>query len=142
MIASFTGAVWGYALLSLRRHRAVLLCTALSLAVTVVATYAFTVADGAEGAAIGTTIAEWVYSLALGVAVFRGGVRPAVAWPALPRVAAAALIGAATLLVPGVPSVVRVLAAMVLYVVTLLGVRAVPPELLDHLPARLQALAR
>jgi O-antigen/teichoic acid export membrane protein len=136
LVASFTGAVWGYALLSLHRHRAVLLCTLLSLAVTIAVTSALAATDGARGAAIGTTIAEAFYSLMLAIMVFRGGMHPEITWSALPRVAFAAVIGAATLLVPGVPDIVRVLVAMSLYVGVLLALRAVPRELLDQVPRR------
>jgi O-antigen/teichoic acid export membrane protein len=142
LIASFTGAVWGYALLSVRRHRAVLLCTLASLVLTVVLTSILTASDGARGAAIGTAIAEASYSLMLGVAVFRGGVRPAVSWRAVPRVAAAGLLAAATLEIGGVSDLARTVLALALYVGALLALRAIPREILDQLPGRLRLLAR
>jgi O-antigen/teichoic acid export membrane protein len=142
LIASFTGAVWGYALLSLRRHRAMLVCTLASLATTIVLTSILTVADGARGAAVGTAVAETLYSLMLGIAVFRGGLRPAIAWSAVPRVVAAVLLGAATLAIPGIPDLVRVALALALYIGALLALRAVPRELLDQLPGRSRLFAR
>jgi O-antigen/teichoic acid export membrane protein len=134
LVASFTGAVWGYALLSLRRHRAVLVCTLASLTVTVVLTSILTAADGARGAAVGTAIAEALYSLMLGIAVFQGGVRPGISWPVIPRVAAAALLGAATLEIPGVSDLARVALALALYVGALLALRAIPREILEQIP--------
>jgi O-antigen/teichoic acid export membrane protein len=138
LAASFVGAVWGYALLSLHRHRAVLLCSLVSLTLTVVLTVSLTAADGARGAALGTAIAEAVYSLMLGIAVFRSGVHPSISWSAIPRVLAAAALGAATLAIPGIPDFVRLILALVLYGVCLLALRAVPREIVDQLPRRLQ----
>jgi O-antigen/teichoic acid export membrane protein len=142
LVASFTGAVWGYALLSLHRHRAVLVCSVVSLALTVALTAVLTEADGARGAAIGTAIGEALFSLMLGIAVFRGGVRPAVSWSAVPRVLLAALLGAATLAIPGIPDLVRVALALALYVGALLALRAIPQEVLEQLPNRLRPRSR
>jgi len=142
LIASFTGAVWGYALLSLHRHRAVLLCSLSALAVTVAATSILTTADGARGAAIATVISETFFSLILGVAVFQGGFRPAIDWPAVARVVLAALLGAATLAVGGIPDITRIVLALALYVGALIVLRAIPREILDQLPGRLRLLTR
>jgi O-antigen/teichoic acid export membrane protein len=136
LTASFVGAVWGYALLSLHRHRAVLLCSLISLALTVVLTLILTAADGARGAALGTVIAETIYALMLGVAVFRAGVRPAITWSAIPRVILAAGLGAATLALSGIPDVLHVILALGLYAGALLVLRAVPREIVEQLPRR------
>jgi O-antigen/teichoic acid export membrane protein len=142
LVASFTGAVWGYALLSLHRHRAVFICSLTSLALTVILTALLTTSDGARGAAIATAIAEALFSLMLGVSVFRAGVRPAISWSAAPRVLAAALLGAATLAIPGFADLARVALALALYVGALLALRAVPREIIDQLPRRLRLLSR
>ncbi len=141
LVASFTGAVWGYALLSLHRHREVLICSLVSLLTTVVLTAALTASGGARGAATATVIAETLFSLMLGMSVFRAGVRPDISWSAVPRVAVAAGLGAATLAIPGIPDIVRVALALALYSGALLVLRAIPREILDQLPRRMHPLA-
>jgi O-antigen/teichoic acid export membrane protein len=136
LAASFVGAVWGYALLSMHRHRAVLFCSIAALAVTIVLTGSLAAADGARGAAIGTAIAEAFFSLILGIAAFKGGLRPAVSWRAVPRVLLAGGIGACALLPGGMPDVLRLALAIVLYAGALLALKAIPQELLAELPWR------
>lgn len=135
-MASFVGAVWGYALVSLRRHREVLVCSLAALVLTVALTAGLATADGARGAAIATAVADSLLSLMLGVAVFRSGVHPAVTWSAIPRVLLAAALGAATLAIPGIPDLVRVVLALAVYGGVLLALRAVPREIMDQLPGR------
>lgn len=141
LMASFVSAVWGYVLLSLHRHRAVLLCSLVSLMVSVALTVALTAADGARGAAIATTIAEALFSLMLGIAIFRSGVHPSISWSAIPRVLGAATLGAATLAIPGLPDVVRLALALTLYGGALLALRAIPREIVDQLPRRLRIIS-
>lgn len=138
LMASFVSAVWGYALLSLHRHRDVLVCSLASLIVTVALTIALTADDGARGAAIATTIAELLFSALLGFAVYRSGVHPAISWPMIPRVLAAAALGAAVLAIPGVSDVVRLALALALYGGALIALRAIPREIVDLLPRRLR----
>ena len=137
-MASFVGAVWGYALVSLRRHRAVLLCSLGALVLTVALTASLATIDGARGGAIATAIADSLLSVMLGVAVFRSGVRPDITWRAIPRVLAAGALGAATLAIPGVPDLLRVVLALALYGGALLALRVVPREIIEQLPGRLR----
>jgi O-antigen/teichoic acid export membrane protein len=136
MIATFVGSVWAYTLLSLHRHREILVVSLVALVLTVVLTASIASADGARGAAIGTTIAEYVFVLMMGAAVYRSGIRPAIDWGALPRSLLAAALGAATLAIPGLADVVRMLVALAVYGVALLVLRAVPDELIAELPWR------
>ena len=138
LVASFVGAVWGFALLSLRRHRAVLVCSLASLALSVTLTTTLAAADGARGAAIATVVVEALYSVMLGIAVWRAGEHPAISRAAIPRVVVAALLGAATLAIHGIPDVVRVILAVALYGGGLLALRAIPREIVDQLPRRLR----
>ena len=121
LVASFVGAVWGFALLSLRRHRAVLVCSLASLALSVTLTTTLAAADGARGAAIATVVVEALYSVMLGIAVWRAGEHPAISRAAIPRV-----------------DVVRVILAVALYGGGLLALRAIPREIVDQLPRRLR----
>ena len=135
-VATFVGAVWGYALLSLHRHREILSASALALALTVVLNGVLAAADGARGAAIATMSSEYVYVAMLGYGLYRSGLRPTIAWGAIPRSLAAAGLGAATLAVPELPNVAHIVLALAVYGVALLALRAVPEELIAELPWR------
>jgi O-antigen/teichoic acid export membrane protein len=136
MVATFVGSVWAYTLLSLHRHREILVVSLVALALTLALTASITALDGARGAAIGTTIAEYAFVLMMGAAVYRSGIRPAITWAAVPKSLVAAGLGVATLAIPHVADVVRLVAAMAVYAVTLLALRAVPSELIAELPWR------
>ena len=74
--ATFVGTVWGFGLLSLGRHRAILLFNLAALAAVVVAVSILASVDGARGAAIGTSAVE--------LALAAVGARLLVARPAPP----------------------------------------------------------
>jgi O-antigen/teichoic acid export membrane protein len=134
MVATFVGSVCGYTLLSLHRHRQILVVSVLALALTVALTATLASTDGARGAAIGTTIGEYAFVTMLGISVYATGLRPAISWGAMLRSLIAAALGAATLAIPGLPDVVRVTLALGLFGGALLVLRAVPSEILEQLP--------
>ena len=63
MIASFVASATGYALLSLRRHRATLIANLGSLVVVVVAALALTPGMGAQGGAIAAVLADFMLAV-------------------------------------------------------------------------------
>jgi O-antigen/teichoic acid export membrane protein len=134
MIATFAGSVFSYGLLSLGRYRDVLVINLIVLLVSGTLTSLLALSDGALGAATATTTVEVLYTAMLIGALLRAGARPAAALKAIPRAILAALLGAAMLLPPGLPSVSRPLLALVIYGVSLLLFRAVPRELLEQIP--------
>jgi O-antigen/teichoic acid export membrane protein len=136
--ASFVAAVWAYGMLSLRLHRLILIFNIAMLALVVTLVGSLTTIDGAQGAAIGTAAAEIVGAVAGGILLARGRphLRPDLA--VLPRVAVAAVLGAAPALASGIPVVIRVVLAMLIYGLALVLLRAIPSELVDLLPARLR----
>jgi O-antigen/teichoic acid export membrane protein len=134
LIATFVGAVLGYALLSLARYRELLLINLAVLLLSGLLTGVLASRYGALGAAVATTAVEILYTAILAVAVVRSGVRPQVSIAGMPRAALAALLGALALAPPNLPNVVRPLLAVTVYCVTLLVLRAVPRELLDQIP--------
>jgi O-antigen/teichoic acid export membrane protein len=135
--ATFVGTVWGFGLLSLARHRAILLFNLSALAAVVVAVSILASIDGARGAAIGTSgvelanavIGAWL--LAHGHAHLRPSMR------VLPKVAIAIAIAAAPALLD-VSEPARVAISAALYLLALLLLRALPSELLSLLPGRLR----
>lgn len=134
LIATFVGAVLGYALLSLERYREVLLINLAVLLLSGTLTGILASRYGALGAAVATTAVEILYTGILAVAVVRAGVRPQVSITGMPRAAIAALLGTLSLAPPNLPNVVRPMLAVSIYCAALLIMGAVPRELLDQIP--------
>ena len=133
LIATFLLSTWAYGLLSLKRHRAILIANALALAVAVGATYAFVPLIAARGAAVASTAAEFTLAGAYVVALMRRrrDLRPRLA--VVPRVAVATLLAGAVAYVTPLPDVALVALSTVVYAAVLLALRAIPAELLDAL---------
>jgi O-antigen/teichoic acid export membrane protein len=137
--ATFVSSVWANGLLSLAQYRQILVVNLVMLTFSAAVIAVLVGIDGARGAAIGTAIAEVTAALLNGAVLIRG--RPALR-PRLrvvPRVALAAAIGSIALIIPGVPSILRVVLTTALYGAVLLATRAFPPELLDLLPPGVRA---
>jgi O-antigen/teichoic acid export membrane protein len=104
LLGSFLAAVWGFALLSLGRHRALLWLACGPLVVNAALTAIVAPAHGARGAAIAATIGEACLAIA-GGAVARSAMRPQVLrFGGIARAVAAAIPCGALALVDGVPA--------------------------------------
>jgi O-antigen/teichoic acid export membrane protein len=129
LAVSFTLATWGFALLSLREHRGLIVTNALALAASCGLTLWLASTDGARGAATATLAGE--LTLAVGYLLFlvrrAPELRPKVGLVGKVAVAVtpAALVG----WLSGLPSAFAALAALALYCVALLALRAVPEEI-------------
>ena len=133
--ATFVGTVWGFGLLSLGRHRTILLFNLFALTAVVVAVSILASVDGARGAAIGTSAVELALAV-IGARVLARGrshLRPSLR--VLPKVALALALAATPVLIP-ISEPARVALSCVLYLIALLLLRALPSELLDLVPAR------
>lgn len=126
--------VWSTGLLALHRHSAQLICNLISLAVTAGLTLGLAPVIGARGAAVATVAGEWTVALTLLLAVAHAdrSLVPSL-WVMGPRVALAGAAAFATLLLP-VPDVVQLLLAAGVYTAMILGLRALPRELLELVP--------
>ncbi|MEN3282316.1 MAG: hypothetical protein V7607_3456 [Solirubrobacteraceae bacterium] len=129
LVAAFTTAVWSYALLSLRRHREILLVNLVALVTCTALTLVLADRHGARGAALATTIAEVLLTILLFVALRRSAQSVRVRIDYAPRIVAAAACAAATILIPGPGSLARLVITLATYGIALLAFRAVPPEL-------------
>ena len=131
LVTQFVATTWQYGLLSLHRHRALLLISVISLAVSVCLTFVLVPLLQAQGAAIAFSSAE--VALALGSFVMFRRARPDVRFSArVPvRVLAAALVAGSVALAPDLSSLARSVIASVLYLIVLLALKAIPPELMD-----------
>jgi O-antigen/teichoic acid export membrane protein len=130
LVAVFVNVAWVYALLSLRRYRAILVLSCIGVALNVVTVAIFGSMYGAKGAAWATTIVDVFQTILVGVALAMVSrqLRPSVA--RVPRVAAAAAPAAALVLLTGVPSLALAALGGALYVALALLLHAVPDELL------------
>jgi O-antigen/teichoic acid export membrane protein len=134
LLATFVAVGCGFPLLSLHRHRDLLVANGVALVVSVGLTLALVPSQGARGAAIGTTAAEFALALmsAVLLARARAELRPPLAGPGIALLCA--LLAAAVVLIPGLHEVARAALASVVYfgALTLLG--RVPQELIDAIP--------
>jgi len=134
--ASFVGAVWAYGLLSLHEHRTLLVFNVTALVILAALVTVLAPIDGARGAAIAIAAVEVAVAVIGLLLLVRGRphLRPPLA--VVPKVALAALAGAAPLLAPGLPDPLQVLISTCIYGVVLLVLRAVPREVLVLIPRR------
>ncbi len=131
--AMFVSLVWSNGLLGLGEYRLILAISVGGLLLTAGLVAALTVADGAHGAAIGTSAGEVVLAVTQCLAVVHG--RPALR-PSLrivPGVALAAALGLVPLALVGIPVIGRLAISTALFAGAVLLTRAYPPELLDLL---------
>jgi O-antigen/teichoic acid export membrane protein len=129
LVASFVTVACGYALLSLRRHRDILLANAAALVVSAALTLVLIPPYGATGAAVAVLAAEAVLMLCCLGALVRE--RPAVmaALRRAPAVLAAGGLACLVVLVPGLPPLADAVAAALVYPALLLAARRFPPEI-------------
>jgi O-antigen/teichoic acid export membrane protein len=135
LFGGFLAITMGFALLSLGRHRALLVANAFGLATNVALTLVLVPQMGPKGAAVALVAGDvalcstYAYHL-----VWKERIDPS--WRLVPRVAIATLGAASLTIVPGVPqSALGVLATIVYFgIVALLG--GIPPELRHAFVAR------
>jgi O-antigen/teichoic acid export membrane protein len=130
---SFVSAVWGMALLSLRRNRQLMLVNLGALLLGTVLVVVLTLAHGAEGAALGTAITEVALAVAVPFVLRRTDRHLVPSMEAVPRVALAGGAAGLVALIPGLPAGALVALASVIYFAILLAMRTIPEELLQEL---------
>lgn len=127
--ASFVGASCQYALLSLHRHRALLAISAGALALSVVLSLVLVPVIQARGAAAAFTAGELLVAASSMVLLLRAHGGSWISRRVPLRVALAAALSGAVVLIPGVGSLGHSLLATVVYVTALATSKAIPPEL-------------
>jgi len=138
---TFVGAVWANALLSLGRHRDILVLNTGALLLGAPLVAALVVLDGARGAAIATAAVEVLLPLCGGWLLRHRHPEVFPSLSVVPRVALAAAVAVLPWLVPGLGSLPRVVLASGIYVILLSVQGAVPVELHDELRRRRLARA-
>jgi O-antigen/teichoic acid export membrane protein len=135
LLASFILAVLGYALISMRRHTALVVSNGLALLVTAVLTVILAAADGGRGAAIGVVAGEWTLAACYLVGLARANAT------LLPRPTVAAKVILASgpsfaLMLLRLPGGWRMCVALMLYLAGIVALRAIPRELYELVPWR------
>jgi O-antigen/teichoic acid export membrane protein len=139
--AAFVGSVWGFGMLSLGRHRAILLFNLTNLVLIIVAASILSSLDGARGAAIAASGVE-VTAAIVGLRMLahnRPHLHPSLR--VLPRVILALAVAATPVLIP-FSEPARVALSGVLYLIALVILRALPTELIALLPVNRLSRAR
>jgi O-antigen/teichoic acid export membrane protein len=132
---AFPNSVMFYVLLTLRRYSILLGLSAGFLVVNVVLAAVLGDAEGAEGAAVATVVAELAGLFAGYVAVRSVAPHLAPGLAVVPKVVLAAG-GGAVLLASGLSAFVAACIGVVVYAAIVLALRAVPRELLESMPLR------
>lgn len=132
--AMFVSLVWANGLLGLGLYRQILIISVAGLVLNAALVAPLVLLDGAQGAAIGTTLAEIVLAVAQCLAVVhrRPALRPSLR--IVPGVTLAAALGLAPLALTGIPVIARLAISTALFAGALLITRAYPSELLDLVP--------
>ena len=134
LLATFVAVACSFPLLSLHRHRELLVANAVALALCLGLTLGLVPSLASKGAAIGAASAE--YSLAIVLVVLmtraRADLRPRAT--ALVPLLVAAVATVALLVVHGLHPVIQVAAASALYFGALALMGRIPRELIDALP--------
>jgi len=139
LVTQFVGSAFGYGLLALHRHRAILLNSAAGLIVSVVLTLVLVPELQARGAAIAFVVAEVV--VAASSFLYLRAARPELTFsPRVPLCAlVAAAVGGGLALASGLSSLPASLLATCIYIGVLIALRAIPPELMHAVTERFQS---
>ncbi len=133
LLATFLAVAAGFSLLSIRRHRALLVANAVALTFSVGLTFALVPGLGAQGAAVATTAAEWALALVTLGLLVRSHEALRLSYRVIPPVATAAVAGVLPSLAP-VPVAAQLAIGGSLYLLLLVVFKAVPPEIRGALP--------
>jgi O-antigen/teichoic acid export membrane protein len=132
LMATFVIVAGGYVLLSLHRHRTLLLVNVAAVAASLVCTAVLVPTYEATGAAVVVLVAEVVLATATLAAVIRRRPAVAVAVRRAPAVIGAGLV-AGLVGFAGLPDLVAAILALLLFPLLLLAVSRFPPEVRDAL---------
>jgi O-antigen/teichoic acid export membrane protein len=140
--AMFVSTVWAYGLLSLGLYKRILVLNLSALALNAVLVTILVISDGAQGAALGTALAEVILASAQCVAVVYGrpALRPSLG--VLARIPLAIVLGLLPFLLTGVPTIARLLISTVLFAGGVWITKALPREVLDAIPRRGSTVGR
>lgn len=133
---TFLVTQWGFALLALKRTRALLAINALALVTAIGVTAALAQSAGAKGASIALVSAEALLAIGYALSLSRVSAGLRVRLRSAPRVALAAGVGVGVATVSSVSSLPATIIGVAVYVLTLLITGGLPTEIWELLPRR------
>ncbi|HEY1539259.1 MAG TPA: oligosaccharide flippase family protein [Solirubrobacteraceae bacterium] len=136
VLASFVSVAAGFALLSLRRHREMLIATFAPLVCAIVLALVLTPTYGARGAAVTAVCADFALAAAVTALLMRHD-GPRLPLSVLPVAFVSGLAGYGAGRLVGVHPLVEALAGGVVFLLMLVALRRFPPELRDLARRRL-----
>jgi O-antigen/teichoic acid export membrane protein len=136
LLASYVLSGWGFALVSLRLQKQMLFANLAALVASCALTLVLAEADGADGAALATVLAETTLGAGYLIALVWGRPQYRPKITVIAKVLVAAAPAAALALIPEMPSLVRALVAVTVYALLILASGALPDEIVDALPIR------
>jgi O-antigen/teichoic acid export membrane protein len=142
MLASFLTAGWGFALLSLKRYRGLLLVNAAALVVSFTLTLLLASAHGARGAAVATLCGEVTLSLGSLLVLLRGHPEYRPELGVVAKVALAAAPGFVVVIALNLTSFESMMLALVFYGLLIALTKAIPEELTELVPGLGRILTR
>lgn len=139
---TFVIATWGFSLLAVHHHRPMIVANVVAMTVSAVTVLILATSHGATGAAVATVLGE--LALATGYAVALTSVDRAMrpGFGRVLRVVPALALGLGVGVLLPAPAVVQTAMGLTVYGIALLLFRAVPDEVLEHVPGPLGAAAR
>lgn len=142
LVSTCAVGLWGFALLSLHRTRALLVSNSLALVVTFGLTAGLAPSMGAYGAAVASVAGDGVLAIAYAFALFRfhPELRPDLR--VLPRVALAAVLAVAAAAGLHLQAGYETLAATGIFLASLAMLRAIPAELVEIVSAFFRGAGR
>ena len=141
MLASFLTAGWGFALISIKHYRSLLLANAAALVVSCGLTLVLASTHGARGAAVATLCGESTLALGSLLALTRGHPEYRPRFGVVPKVVLSAIPALLLVLVSGLTSLEQLLIGLLAYGILILLTRAVPREFLELLPGPARRLS-
>lgn len=132
LLSTFVIATSAYALLALRRYRAILLANVVAVMLVATLTLALVPGLDATGAAIAMAVSEIALACVSTALLLRGG-EARFPLRAAAKVTLATGLAAATLLVPGIPVLADLAIATAVYIAVVALTRAIPPEIWNAL---------
>ncbi len=137
MAGTFLAATWVYALLSLRKHRVLIVVNAFAFVLATVLAIVLISGDGARGAAITMTVTELVLAIFGYLALRLSGTELQVQILGVVKVLLAAGVALAVPILFGLPSLFATVLASVIFFLVLLLIRGVPAEVLALVRSRI-----
>ena len=138
---TFVVVTWGFALMALHRHRALVVVNASAFVVSVVTVLLLARSYGAYGAAWGTLLGELTLSTGYGIALL---IADPTMRPVFGRVARLVPIVLASLAAghwSGLPPLLATGLGLAVYFLLALVCRAVPDEIVEHMPRPMRSVA-